>query len=484
MKLVDVLNGVDCKMILGNKNLIISDICFDSRFISKGCMFAAICGTQVDGHVFISKSIEQGASVVLCSQKPEILTDNVTYVLVENTQKALGYISKNFYGNPTSQLKLIGVTGTNGKTTTATLLYDMFTALGYKCGLISTINYIVCGDKRTSTHTTPDILTINRIFREMINAGCEYCFMEVSSHAVSQCRVVGLEFDIVLFTNITHDHLDYHKTFEHYISAKKTLFDQLTSNAIALYNSDDRNGKVMVQNCSAKLRSFSLHGASDYCCRVIEEHLTGMLIELDREELWVKFIGQFNAYNLLGVYSIAIELGLDKKDILLQLSSLTPVSGRFETIALKNESIAIVDYAHTPDALKNVLSTITNFKTSDRKVITVIGCGGDRDKLKRPIMAKISVESSDFTIFTADNPRTESIDEILSDMLSGVKDFDTTRYITISSREQAIKMGVMLAHQSPKNILLIAGKGHETYQEINGKRIFFDDKEEIRKNTL
>lgn len=482
--LKDIIKGISNKKIIGCENVKISDITFDSKKVKKNSLFVAVCGTNVDGHKYISQAIENGASSILCSCLPSVILQEVTYILVDDTQKAMAYVAKSYFDNPSSKMKLVGITGTNGKTSTATLLYDLFTELGYKCGLISTINYVVCGEYRESSHTTPDIITLNNIFCEMIEKGCEYCFMEVSSHAISQHRVTGLEFDVALFTNITLDHLDYHKTFEAYIATKKGLFDLLTKSAMAIINTDDRNGKVMVQNSVAKVKTFSLKSASDYVCRVVEEHLDGMLLEIDNKELWVKFIGKFNAYNLLGIYATALELGVTSQEVLLGLSSLKPVSGRFETLALRDGSVAIVDYAHTPDALENVLGTIVQISKSGQKVICVVGCGGDRDKSKRPLMAKIAAEKSDFTIFTSDNPRTESPDDILEDMLKGVKGIEPSKYITISSRKQAIKMAVMIALQSPKSILLVAGKGHETYQEVNGIRAEFDDKKEILSNLV
>lgn len=482
MILKDIIK--ECKFIkvVGDTNIEVNAILLDSRSVGRGDMFVAVCGTQTDGHNFIAKAIELGAVSILCSVLPNQINENVTYIVVSDTSEAMAIIAKSFYSNPTSKLKLVGITGTNGKTSSATLLYQMFTNLGYKCGLISTITYIV-GDKEfNSSLTTPDVITLNNIFCQMVEQGCVYCFMEVSSHAITQHRINGLEFDIALFTNITHDHLDYHKTFDAYISAKKSFFDKLDKNAVALYNSDDRNGSVMVQNCSAKRKSFSLRGASDYRCRVVEEHLDGMLIEINKQEIWVKFLGQFNAYNLLGVYAVADELGLSKTEILVQLSVLMPVSGRFEIMQMQSGSVAVVDYAHTPDALDNVLRTICEIRMPSQKIITVIGCGGDRDKTKRPLMARIAVRNSDFTIFTSDNPRSESTDAIIEDMMKGIEGVDSSRYIVISSREQAIKMGVMMVKQSGKAILLIAGKGHEKYQEINGVKIHFDDKEEITKN--
>ena len=482
MKLNNVLSSCTISKIVGSLDIEISNIVFDSREVKDNYMFVAIDGNSIDGHDFITKAIELGAKAILCNRLPDQLLDEVTYIQVENTQKSMAYVAKRFYANPSSRLKLIGITGTNGKTSTATLLYDLFTSMGYKCGLISTINYIICGENFSSTHTTPDALTLNKLFCQMVDKSCEYCFMEVSSHAISQHRIEGLEFDIALFTNITHDHLDYHKTFSSYIETKKQLFDTLSPTSVAIYNSDDRNGKVMVQNCKSKKKSFSLRSASDYFCRIVEEHHDGMMIEIDKQELWIKFIGKFNVYNLLGIYAIAKELGLDKNDILSGFSLLEPVSGRFETINLTNNSIAIVDYAHTPDALENVMKTVLNINTCSGKVITIIGCGGDRDKTKRPIMARIAVKNSDLTIFTSDNPRTESAESIIDEMLSGVQEFSSSKYIRMSSRSEAIKMGIIMATQTPKSILVVAGKGHENYQEINGVRTHFDDKEEINNN--
>ncbi len=466
----------------GDTNIEIKGITFDSREVKQGFMFVAINGTLTDGHKYIKGAEQSGASAILCEKLPEVISDNVCYVLVENTHKALPLVAKAYYENPSSKLKLIGVTGTNGKTSTATLLYELFTSLGYKCGLVSTISYVICGKKNTSTHTTPDILTLNRMFVEMIEMGCDYCFMEVSSHAIDQHRTDGLQFDIVLFTNITHDHLDYHKTFENYIATKKSLFDNLPKTATAIVNSDDRNGLVMVQNCKAKKLTFSLRGVSDFRCKIIEEHLDGMLLDIDKSEIWLRFIGRFNAYNLLGVYAIARELGVEKTELLTQMSYLTPVAGRFDTLKINNEGIAVVDYAHTPDALENVLQTISEIRRPDQKVYTVVGCGGDRDKTKRPIMAGIAAKYSDLTFITSDNPRTENPEDIIADMLKGLENTPSHKYMKITSRHDAIKMAVIMASQNPKSILLVAGKGHETYQDVNGVKSHFDDKEEILKN--
>ena len=482
MKLNKILYSCVTIKVVGSLDIDINNIVFDSREVSDNDLFVAISGTVVDGSKFVLKAIELGAKAILCNKLPNELLDNITYIQVSDTQLALAHISKNFYGNPSSKLRLVGITGTNGKTSTATLLYNLFTSLGYRCGLVSTINNIICGNSTPSTHTTPDAITLNKLFCEMIEMGCEFCFMEVSSHAISQHRIDGLEFDVALFTNITHDHLDYHKTFDSYIATKKRLFDTLSPTSVAIYNSDDRNGKIMVQNSKSKKKSFSLRSASDYCCKIVEGHLNGTLIEIDKQELWIKFIGRFNAYNILGIYAVAIELGLDKNELLSGLSLLEPISGRFETIGLSNDSMAVVDYAHTPDALDNVMTTISDINASGGKIITVVGCGGDRDKTKRPIMAKIAVKNSDFTIFTSDNPRSESAQSIIDDMLCGVSEFNKTKYITILSRREAIKMGVMMATQVPKSILMVAGKGHETYQEVDSVRTHFDDKEEILNN--
>ncbi len=460
----------------------VSSVVFDSRQCVPGCLFVAVPGTVADGHDYIPSAIRQGASSVACTHYPEELTEGVTFLLVEDTAAFLGEAASLFYGHPSRHLKLVGVTGTNGKTTTATLLYDLFRALGHSCGLLSTVVNRVGDQSYPATHTTPDAVELNLLLKEMVDSGCEYCFMEVSSHSVVQQRIAGLVFAGGLFTNITHDHLDYHGTFAAYIKAKQGFFDHLPRTAFALYNADDRNGEVMVQNSVARRRSFALKRMADYRCRIIESLFGGMLLEIDSVQVWVRFIGGFNAYNLLGVYAAACELGADKEEVLRLLSTLHSVSGRFDYVVSPSGVTAIVDYAHTPDALANVLDTINAIRKPGQKLYTVVGCGGNRDKTKRPVMARLAVDKSDFTILTSDNPRYEKPEEILRDMEAGVSDA-SERWIEISDRSQAIKMAVHLAHggtcPGEGDIILVAGKGHETYQEISGVRHHFDDKEQL-----
>lgn len=475
---------IDYLEVIGDPNVEVSEVVFDSRSVSAGALFVAVAGEAADGHRFIDAAVEKGAAAVVCQQLPQQLSPCVTYFRVADSRRALGALAGRYYDNPSAKLKLVAVTGTNGKTTTATLLYRLFRSLGHKAGLISTVSYFVDDKEYPSTHTTPDVLTLNRYFAEMVACGCEYCFMEVSSHSIVQGRIFGLDFDVAVFTNITHDHLDYHKTFENYIDAKKALFDSLGKNSVALYNADDRRGKVMVQNCAARIKSYSLKSASDYKCRILESRIDGMLLDIDGQEVWTQFIGQFNAYNALAVYAVAVELGVDKSTALLEISRLTSVSGRFEMIGLKNGSLAVVDYAHTPDALENVLKTVSELRNDFHKLFLVVGCGGNRDKTKRPVMAAIGAKYADLTLFTSDNPRDEAPEAILADMLEGVKDISQEKYMVITNRAEAIRTAVLLALREPASLLLVAGKGHENYQEIAGVKHHFDDREEIRKAIL
>lgn len=475
MKLKDLLYKVELIEIIGNVDLEITSVEFDSRKIQSGTLFVAQSGTQVDGHDFISKSIENGAVAIVCERKPQEIIPGVTYVVVANSSIALGIIASNLYGNPTEKLKLIGITGTNGKTTTATLTYNLLESLGYAAVLISTIRILIHGNEYPSSHTTPDILTLNKIFSEAVEKGCEYAVMEVSSHGIHQNRIAGLNFSIGVFSNITHDHLDYHKTFAGYIKAKKKFFDELPKSALALTNIDDKNGVVMLQNSPAKRYSYALKTDADFKAKILENQFEGMMLLLDGKEFWTPLIGQFNAYNLLAVYSIGSLLGIEKEEILTHLSKLKNVDGRFQTYRSTGGIVAIVDYAHTPDALENVLNTIQNIRTRNEKLITVVGCGGDRDKTKRPEMAKISARMSDLAIFTSDNPRSEDPEEILNDMETGVEPPYYNKTLKIPDRKEAIKTAYKMAEKG--DIILIAGKGHETYQEIKGVKHHFDDLE-------
>lgn len=470
-----LLEGVATRSVIGSTEVEVTRIGFHSRSVEKGEMFFAIEGSAVDGHRFIDGAIDAGASVIVCQRLPEKLRDEVTYVVVDDSNKALGEIAANFYDNPSRKLKLVGVTGTNGKTTTATLLYDTFRALGYKVGLISTVVYRVDDKVIESTHTTPDAVRLNMMLAEMVDAGCEYCFMEVSSHSIVQNRISALHFVGGIFTNITHDHLDYHGTFAEYIRAKKLFFDGLPKEAFAITNIDDRNGMVMVQNTKAKVKTISLQSMADFRCRIVETLFDGMLLNIDSKELCVSFLGRFNAHNLLGVYATAVMLGADKNELLQVMSRLKAVSGRFEYLRSEKGVTAIVDYAHTPDALENVIVTINEIRTPDQKLYVVVGCGGNRDKTKRPKMAHIAASQSDLAILTSDNPRLESPEDILDDMRAGVERGD--RSLCITDRREAIRTAVMMADSG--DIILIAGKGHENYQDAGGVKHHFDDKEEV-----
>ncbi|MBE6209711.1 MAG: UDP-N-acetylmuramoyl-L-alanyl-D-glutamate--2,6-diaminopimelate ligase [Rikenellaceae bacterium] len=472
-----LLEGVAYNTIEGSDEGAVEQMTFDSRAVGDGDLFFAVRGEKTDGHRFIASAVEKGARMVVCEELPDNLAPQVCYVVVEDTNRAMGQIAANYWDNPSRKLRLVGVTGTNGKTTTATLLYNLVRALGYRAGLISTVRYIVDTKVIESTHTTPDSLRLNRMLAEMVEAGCDYCFMEVSSHSIVQRRIESLRFVGALFTNITHDHLDYHKTFAEYIKAKKGLFDSLDKRAFAVVNIDDRNGQVMVQNCRARVRTLSLRSLADYRCKVVEMGFEGMQLELDGCEFWSRLTGGFNAYNILGVYAAAIELGLDKTEVLTTLSALGSVDGRFETVRSKSGITAIVDYAHTPDALENVLSTINAIRTDDHQLIAVVGCGGDRDATKRPEMARIAADGASLVILTSDNPRTEDPEAILAQMREGLRDGD--RYLTIVRREEAIRTAAMLA--APGDIILLAGKGHETYQIIGTEKHHFDDREQISK---
>lgn len=479
MKLLsDILYKTRLDEIVGSTNVAISSVTFDSRQVKKDSLFIATRGTAVDGHHFIDKAIESGAAAIVCEELPNAQKENITYVKVLNSSEALGYIACNYYDNPSEKLKLVGITGTNGKTTTVTLLFNLFRGLGYNVGLLSTVENKINSTVIPSTHTTPDALKLNELLAMMVEQGCQYAFMEVSSHAIVQHRIAGIHFAGAAFSNITHDHLDYHKTFDEYIRAKKLFFDNLQDDAFALTNKDDRNGMVMLQNTKAKKYSYGLKSVADFKCRVIENHLNGLLLSIDNQEVWVRLIGSFNAYNVLVVYAISQLLKQDKTQVLTTLSNLNSVEGRFQYIKSKNGIVAIVDYAHTPDALKNVLETIKDIRTGNEQVITLAGCGGDRDAAKRPVMAQIACEYSDKVILTSDNPRSENPEEILNQMQAGINPADAKKTLRISDRKEAIRTAVAFAKEG--DIILIAGKGHEKYQEINGIKHPFDDFEIVK----
>ena len=477
-RLQDIISAIDTIEIVGDTSVEVAALNYDSRRVAAGDCFFAVVGVQSDGHNYIAQAIERGARAIICERLPEDLVEGVCYVQVADTNAAMADMAAAFYGNPSRELKLVGVTGTNGKTTTATLLYDLFRMLGYRAGLISTVVYRVGDRQIESTHTTPDAIRLNAMLREMVDEGCDYCFMECSSHAIVQDRIRGLNFAGGMFTNLTHDHLDYHKTFAEYLRAKKIFFDNLPKGAFALTNIDDRNGRIMVQNTRASVRTLSLRSMADFRCKVIEMLLDGMLLRLDGEEVWVKFIGRFNAYNLLTIYAAALMLGQRKEEVLTAISSLQSVSGRFEYIRAEDGTTAVVDYAHTPDALENVITTIEEIRRPDQNLIVLCGCGGDRDKTKRPEMAAIAVKYATTAIFTSDNPRTEDPEQILRDMVEGLP--TSARYLKIADREDAIRTAAMLAR--PGDIILLAGKGHETYQVIGTEKVHFDDREQIRKH--
>jgi UDP-N-acetylmuramoyl-L-alanyl-D-glutamate--2,6-diaminopimelate ligase len=470
----DILYNVRITSTSGEMDKEVAHIASDSRNIVTGCLFVAIKGTKSDGHDFIEKAITLGASIVVCEKLPEATYDKVTYVTVKSTVVAFGIMVGNFYGNPSKNLKLVGVTGTNGKTTVATLLYKLFTSLGYKCGLFSTVVNRIVDKEVPAEFTTPGPVQINELLKQMVEAGCTHCFMEVSSHAADQGRISGLFFDGAIFTNITHDHLDYHHTFESYIRAKKIFFDNLSSDAFALVNVDDKRGMVMLQNTKAKKQTYGILKMADFKGKIITNSITGLQLEIGNRDVWFKLAGDFNAYNLLAVYGTACLLNEDPEMVLLKLSSETGAAGRFELVLPGMKFTAIVDYAHTPDAVKNVLETISHFRSNEEKIISVIGCGGDRDKTKRPLMAAIACKYSDKVILTSDNPRGEDPLEIIKEMQKGVGPSDVKKTLVLVDREEAIKTACMLARE--KDIVLVAGKGHEKYQEIKGVKHPFDDR--------
>jgi UDP-N-acetylmuramoyl-L-alanyl-D-glutamate--2,6-diaminopimelate ligase len=479
MALKDILYKVNLNAVVGSTTISVDAVNFDSRKIEKGHLFVAVLGLVVDGHNYIEAAIKNGATSIVCQKLPDKLVDAVTYVEVDNTGKALAIIASNFYGNPSANLRLVGVTGTNGKTTVTSLLYQLFKNAGYKVGLLSTVKIMVDDITYNATHTTPDSLTINRYLSEMNTEGVEFCFMEVSSHGIHQYRTEGLHFEGGVFTNLSHDHLDYHKTFAEYRDVKKKFFDNLPSKSFALSNVDDKNGLVMLQNTKAKKHTYALKQYADYKTQILENQFGGLLLKVNDSEVWTKLIGNFNAYNVLAIYATAELLGLEKVEILRLISDLESVSGRFQYVVSDEKITAIVDYAHTPDALKNVLETINSIRTKNEELITVVGCGGDRDKTKRPKMGHIASELSTKAIFTSDNPRSEKPEDILKEIEAGVEPQNFKKVLTIQDRKQAIKAACQMAQT--KDIILIAGKGHETYQEINGERFDFDDFKIVKK---
>lgn len=477
-----ILQNVETLQIIGETSIHIEAITYDSRKAANGCLFFAVKGSLTDGHNYIQGVVEAGAVAILCEALPAEISANVAYIVVSNSSYAAAIIAANWFDNPSRELKLVGITGTNGKTTTVTLLFDLFQQLGYHVGLLSTILNRIDNTIIPSTHTTPDAITLNQLLRQMVDAGCSYCFMEVSSHSVVQNRITGLYFAGGIFSNLTHDHLDYHKTFDEYLRAKKQFFDHLAAEAFALSNMDDRNGMVMLQNTRAKRKTYGLKSMADFKGKIIEAPLDGLHLNLDGNEIWCRLVGEFNAYNLLAVYATAVLLGQQQLEVLTALSALNSVEGRFDYIKSPKGTIGIVDYAHTPDALQNVLETITSLRSGNELLITVVGCGGDRDKGKRPVMARIASRMSDRVILTSDNPRSEEPEQIISEMLAGVEP-EFLRHVTqITNREDAIRMACSMSRD--KDVILVAGKGHEKYQDIKGVKHAFDDKKMLAKYLL
>jgi UDP-N-acetylmuramoyl-L-alanyl-D-glutamate--2,6-diaminopimelate ligase len=473
--LTDILYKVHLRSVHGSTALEVSDLQIDSRLVKPGTCFIAVKGVSTDGHAFITQAIELGATAVICEELPAQLLDYVTYIQVANSAEAAGFMANQFFGNVTEQMKVVGVTGTNGKTTIATLLFKVFSGLGYRCGLVSTVEYHVGEKVYPSTHTTPDVINLNRLLKEMYDAGCTYVFMECSSHAIHQHRITGIHFSGALFSNITHDHLDYHKTFDEYIKVKKRFFDELPASSFAISNKDDKRGEVMLQNCKAKKQYYSLKNIAEFKGKILENSLTGLQMMVNSDEVHFRLIGEFNAYNLLAVFGAAVSLGEDRHKVLQVLSSVTGAEGRFDYIISPNDLIlGIIDYAHTPDALENVLATIKKLRRGHEQIITVVGCGGDRDKTKRPVMGEVACELSDRVIFTSDNPRSEDPLEILADMEFGLSSAARRKFISIADRKEAIKTAVSIAKH--EDIILVAGKGHEKYQDIKGVKYAFDDK--------
>ena len=480
--LSDILRNVNATLIKGATDIEISSITYDSREACAGSMFFAVKGTRVDGHSFIQKVIEMGTVAVVCEEIPETVSKNVTYIKVADSSIAAGIIASNWFGNPSEKLKLVGITGTNGKTTTVTLLFNLFRELGYHTGLLSTILNRIDDEIIPATHTTPDAIRMNELLNKMVIKGCSYCFIEVSSHAVVQNRIAGLTFAGGIFSNITHDHLDFHKTFDEYLKAKKRFFDELPATAFALTNIDDRNGQVMLQNTKAAKHTYSLQRMADFKGRIIESPLDGLHLDFDGNETWCRLVGKFNGYNLLAVYAASVLLEQDKLEVLTILSNLESVEGRFDYIKSSQGTIGIVDYAHTPDALQNVLETINQLRTGNEMLITVVGCGGDRDKTKRPVMARIAARLSDRVILTSDNPRSEVPEEIIAEMLAGVEKENSRNVQNITDRHDAIRIACAMSRNN--DVILVAGKGHEKYQEIKGEKFPFDDKEILKKYLL
>ncbi|MCS3796265.1 UDP-N-acetylmuramoyl-L-alanyl-D-glutamate--2,6-diaminopimelate ligase [Niastella sp. OAS944] len=479
MTLQDILYKVSIRSVHGNTSIPVRDLQLDSRKVSAGSVFIAVKGSAVDGHKFIDQVLQQGAAAVICETMPAELKEGVVYVQVESSAAAAGYMAHNFYGQPSEKVQLIGVTGTNGKTTIATLLFKLFTSLGYKCGLLSTVQNHIGNEIVPATHTTPDAISLNAMLQQMVNSGCTHVFMETSSHAIHQHRITGLKYAGGLFSNITHDHLDYHKTFDEYIRVKKSFFDSLPSDAFAISNADDKRGQVMLQNTHARKYLYSLRTMAEFKGKILENSLTGLVMTINDQEVHFRLIGEFNAYNLLAVYGAAVCLGEDKQEVLRCLSEITGAEGRFDYIISPNQKvIGIVDYAHTPDALLNVLATIKKLREGHEQIITVVGCGGDRDKTKRPVMAEVTCEHSDRVVFTSDNPRSEDPLQILAEMETGLNTAAKRKYVSVPDRKEAIKLAVSMA--KPGDIILIAGKGHEKYQEIKGVKHPFDDKQVMR----
>ena len=479
MLLKELLHAIPVIDYRGSLDTEVSSLCLDSRKAVKGSVFVAVRGHQTDGHFFVNKAIESGASVVLVEELPEEIKEDVVYVVVGDSAYALGVMASTFYGNPSSKLKLVGVTGTNGKTTVATLLFNLFSRLGFHVGLLSTVQNQIGERVVEATHTTPDPISLNSLLKEMVEDGCDYCFMEVSSHAVVQQRIAGLKFAGGIFTNITHDHLDFHGTFANYIKAKKKFFDDLDRYAFALTNIDDKNGLVMLQNTFAHKKTYGLHQMADFKAKILESHFDGMLLQVDGQEVWVKLVGDFNAYNLLAVYGASILLEQETVKVLMALSEITGAEGRFETMKSSTGVVAIVDYAHTPDAVENVLETIGGLRKPGQQILTVLGCGGDRDKTKRPEMAEVASRLSDKVVLTSDNPRTEDPATIIKEMEVGISADKRKNVFSITDRREAIRAAFHLAQ--PGDVILVAGKGHEKYQDINGVKNHFDDKEELIK---
>lgn len=477
MIITELLKRIPVLEIHGDEAREVSELVFDSRKITENSLYVAVRGTVADGHSYIASSVEKGAKAVVCEEFPETMDGNVTYIKVKDSSKTLGHLASNFYGNPSQKLKLIGVTGTNGKTSVSTLLFDVFQNLGYDSALLSTVEIRIADEIIPATHTTPDVITINKILAQAVEKGCEFAFMEVSSHGIAQNRIEGLHFKIAGFTNLTHDHLDYHKTFDEYLKTKKRFFDGLEDNAVAITNVDDKNGMVMLQNTKAKKKSYALKTMADYHGKSLEIDFNGMLLNFNGKEFWTTLTGRFNVYNLLLVFGIASELGFEQDEILQAISKLKRVSGRFETFKSDGGIFFIVDYAHTPDALENILDSINDIRTKNERLITVFGCGGDRDHSKRPEMGNIATRKSTLAIITSDNPRTEDPAQIIKEIEAGVESQNFSKYTSIPDRREAIKMAIKFAE--PKDIVLVAGKGHETYQDMNGVKHHFDDKETI-----